>query len=153
MVREKGLLIENQQRQMVGFSSLMVSPFLRKLIMKNEKETMRDKIVAERQRACEEEREFARQRYQKQLERDEMEVCFPSCRLSIIYGKKLFTNNKKTLVPTTKTQTPLRLLRPTTRPNRTIPPRPHNRRRNPPQNPRRSPSNTRIRTRQKRRPG
>lgn len=35
---------------------------------------LRDRIVGERQKACEEEREFARQRYQKQLERDEMEV-------------------------------------------------------------------------------
>ncbi|KAJ3299847.1 Centrosomal protein of 131 kDa [Borealophlyctis nickersoniae] len=52
LIREKGILIEQGQRQM---------------------ETMRDRIVAERQRACEEEREFARQRYQKQLERDEME--------------------------------------------------------------------------------
>jgi hypothetical protein len=31
-------------------------------------------MITERQKACEEEREFARQRYQKQLERDEMEV-------------------------------------------------------------------------------
>ncbi|TPX58588.1 hypothetical protein PhCBS80983_g03012 [Powellomyces hirtus] len=52
LAREKNLLIEQQQRQT---------------------ETMRDRVVAERQRACEEEREFARQRYQKQLERDEME--------------------------------------------------------------------------------
>ncbi|KAJ1548663.1 hypothetical protein HK405_000925 [Cladochytrium tenue] len=36
-------------------------------------ESMRDKMIAERQKACEDEREFARQRYQKQLERDEME--------------------------------------------------------------------------------
>ncbi|KND04993.1 uncharacterized protein SPPG_00676, partial [Spizellomyces punctatus DAOM BR117] len=52
LAKEKTLLAEQQQRQM---------------------EAMRDRIVAERQRACEEEREFARQRYQKQLERDEME--------------------------------------------------------------------------------
>ncbi|KAJ3041961.1 Centrosomal protein of 131 kDa [Rhizophlyctis rosea] len=52
LVREKGVLMEQQQRLMDG---------------------MRDRIVAERQKACEEEREFARQRYQKQLERDEME--------------------------------------------------------------------------------
>jgi hypothetical protein len=31
-------------------------------------------MLTERQRACEEEREYARLRYQKQLERDEMEV-------------------------------------------------------------------------------
>ena len=37
-------------------------------------EIMREKIVSERQKGCEEEREFARQRYQKQLERDELEV-------------------------------------------------------------------------------
>jgi hypothetical protein len=30
--------------------------------------------VAEKQKACEEEKEYARQRYQKQLERDEIEV-------------------------------------------------------------------------------
>ncbi|KAJ3032039.1 UNVERIFIED_CONTAM: hypothetical protein HDU68_008072 [Siphonaria sp. JEL0065] len=36
-------------------------------------EQLREKMIAERQKACEEEREFARQRYQKQLERDEME--------------------------------------------------------------------------------
>ncbi|KAL7750185.1 hypothetical protein RI367_004358 [Sorochytrium milnesiophthora] len=36
-------------------------------------EHFRDKLVSERQKACEEEREFARQRYQKQLEREEME--------------------------------------------------------------------------------
>jgi hypothetical protein len=36
-------------------------------------EQYRDRIAAERRRAMEEEREFARQRYQKQLERDEME--------------------------------------------------------------------------------
>ncbi|KAJ3367513.1 Centrosomal protein of 131 kDa [Kappamyces sp. JEL0680] len=35
---------------------------------------LREKHVAERQKACEEEREFARQRYVKQLEREEMEV-------------------------------------------------------------------------------
>ncbi|KAJ3054350.1 Centrosomal protein of 131 kDa [Rhizophlyctis rosea] len=52
LIREKGVLMEQQQRLMDG---------------------MRDRIVAERQKACEEEREFARQRYQKQLERDEME--------------------------------------------------------------------------------
>ncbi|KAI9017173.1 hypothetical protein BC832DRAFT_10359 [Gaertneriomyces semiglobifer] len=52
LAREKNVLVEQQQRQM---------------------DTMRDRITAERQRACEEEREFARQRYQKQLERDEME--------------------------------------------------------------------------------
>ncbi|KAJ3158667.1 Centrosomal protein of 131 kDa [Geranomyces michiganensis] len=52
LAREKNLLIEQQARQA---------------------EAMRDRVVAERQRACEEEREFARQRYQKQLERDEME--------------------------------------------------------------------------------
>ncbi|KAJ3132574.1 Centrosomal protein of 131 kDa [Geranomyces variabilis] len=52
LVREKNALIEQQARQT---------------------EAMRDRVVAERQRACEEEREFARQRYQKQLERDEME--------------------------------------------------------------------------------
>lgn len=37
---------------------------------------LRDRIVGERQKACEEEREFARQRYQKQLERDELEVSY-----------------------------------------------------------------------------
>ena len=37
-------------------------------------EQLREKWNSERQRACEEEREFSRQRYQKQLERDEMEV-------------------------------------------------------------------------------
>ncbi|KAJ3145537.1 Centrosomal protein of 131 kDa [Geranomyces variabilis] len=52
LAREKNALIEQQARQT---------------------EAMRDRVVAERQRACEEEREFARQRYQKQLERDEME--------------------------------------------------------------------------------
>ncbi|KAI8826717.1 uncharacterized protein EV422DRAFT_7602 [Fimicolochytrium jonesii] len=52
VVKEKSILVEQQQRQMEG---------------------MRDRIVAERQRACEEEREFSRQRYQKQLERDELE--------------------------------------------------------------------------------
>ena len=35
---------------------------------------MRCKIVSERQKAGEEEREFSRQRYQKQIERDELEV-------------------------------------------------------------------------------
>ncbi|KAI8613879.1 hypothetical protein BC830DRAFT_430154 [Chytriomyces sp. MP71] len=34
---------------------------------------LREKMTTERQKACEEEREYARQRYQKQLERDEME--------------------------------------------------------------------------------
>ena len=34
----------------------------------------REKYVLDRQKACEEEREFARQRYSKQLEREEMEV-------------------------------------------------------------------------------
>lgn len=36
-------------------------------------ERLRDKHISEAQKACEEEREFARQRYVKQLERDEME--------------------------------------------------------------------------------
>ena len=35
---------------------------------------LREKHVVDRQRACEEEREFARERYCKQLEREEMEV-------------------------------------------------------------------------------
>jgi hypothetical protein len=50
--REKSLSAENHQRQI---------------------ETLREKFISERQKACEEEREFARQRYIKQLERDEME--------------------------------------------------------------------------------
>ncbi|KAJ3397510.1 Centrosomal protein of 131 kDa [Lobulomyces angularis] len=50
--KEKDLLIDQHQRQLAN---------------------VRDRIVGERQKACEEEREFARQRYQKQLERDEME--------------------------------------------------------------------------------
>jgi hypothetical protein len=37
-------------------------------------ENLKEQSQIERQKACEEEREFARQRYQKQLERDEMEV-------------------------------------------------------------------------------
>ncbi|KAJ3350065.1 Centrosomal protein of 131 kDa [Entophlyctis luteolus] len=36
-------------------------------------EQTREKLTCERQKACEDEREFARQRYQKQFERDEME--------------------------------------------------------------------------------
>ncbi|KAJ3070702.1 Centrosomal protein of 131 kDa [Quaeritorhiza haematococci] len=52
LIKEKNILIEQHQRQM---------------------EQLRDRALAERQKACEEEREFGRQRYQKQLERDEME--------------------------------------------------------------------------------
>ena len=37
-------------------------------------DNLKEQFHIERQKACEEEREFARQRYQKQLERDEMEV-------------------------------------------------------------------------------
>nr|KAJ3421398.1 Centrosomal protein of 131 kDa [Polyrhizophydium stewartii] len=50
--KEKALLSEQHQRQL---------------------DAIRDRSVAERQKACEDEREFARQRYLKQLERDEME--------------------------------------------------------------------------------
>ena len=39
-------------------------------------EIARDKFAIEKQKACEEEREFARNRYQKQFERDEMEVIY-----------------------------------------------------------------------------
>lgn len=53
LVKEKNLLLDQNQRQL---------------------DLLRDKFVGERQKACEEEREFARQRYQKQLERDELEV-------------------------------------------------------------------------------
>ncbi|KAJ1343841.1 hypothetical protein BSLG_001573 [Batrachochytrium salamandrivorans] len=52
LIKEKNMLAENHQRQM---------------------EDLRDRSVAERQKACEDEREFCRQRYLKQLERDEME--------------------------------------------------------------------------------
>ncbi|KAI9138124.1 hypothetical protein BKA69DRAFT_819130 [Paraphysoderma sedebokerense] len=55
---EKEMLMDMHQRQMEQF---------------------RDKLIAERQKACEEEREFARQRYQKQLEREEMEVWICEC--------------------------------------------------------------------------
>ncbi|KAJ8328206.1 hypothetical protein QVD99_000724 [Batrachochytrium dendrobatidis] len=51
-IKEKNLLIEQHQRQL---------------------DSLRDRSVAERQKACEDEREFGRQRYLKQLERDEME--------------------------------------------------------------------------------
>ena len=50
--KEKAFLMEQHQRQL---------------------ESLTEKNVSDRQKACEEEREFARQRYQKQLERDEME--------------------------------------------------------------------------------
>lgn len=50
--KDKELLLDQHQRQLTN---------------------MRDRIVGERQKACEEEREFARQRYQKQLERDDLE--------------------------------------------------------------------------------
>ncbi|KAJ3324883.1 Centrosomal protein of 131 kDa [Blyttiomyces sp. JEL0837] len=52
LTKEKAVIAEASQRQI---------------------DQLRDKMIAERQRACEEEREYARQRYQKQLERDEME--------------------------------------------------------------------------------
>jgi hypothetical protein len=52
LAKEKAIMMEQHQRQI---------------------EVLRDKHIAERQKACEEEREFARQRYIKQLERDEME--------------------------------------------------------------------------------
>jgi hypothetical protein len=52
LIKEKQLMLDQHQHQM---------------------EQLRDKISSERQRACEEEREFSRQRYMKQLERDEME--------------------------------------------------------------------------------
>lgn len=52
---EKNVLIEQNQRAL---------------------ENMRDRIISERQKACEEERNFARERYQKQLERDELEVIY-----------------------------------------------------------------------------
>ncbi|KAJ3324005.1 Centrosomal protein of 131 kDa [Boothiomyces sp. JEL0866] len=52
LAKEKAQLIEQHQRQI---------------------EQMRDKHISERQKACEEEREFSRQRYMKQLEREEME--------------------------------------------------------------------------------
>ncbi|KAJ3269353.1 Centrosomal protein of 131 kDa [Terramyces sp. JEL0728] len=52
LAKEKASLIEQHQRQL---------------------EQMRDKYISERQKACEEEREFSRQRYMKQLEREEME--------------------------------------------------------------------------------
>ncbi|KAJ3195873.1 Centrosomal protein of 131 kDa [Irineochytrium annulatum] len=51
-LREKSIIVESTQRQL---------------------ESMRGQIVTERQKAAEEEREYARQRYQKQAERDEME--------------------------------------------------------------------------------
>ncbi|KAJ3414955.1 Centrosomal protein of 131 kDa [Chytridiales sp. JEL 0842] len=41
--------------------------------MQRQLDTLRDRLTAERQKACEEEKEYARQRYQKQLERDEIE--------------------------------------------------------------------------------
>ncbi|KAI8916179.1 hypothetical protein EDD86DRAFT_216211 [Gorgonomyces haynaldii] len=50
--KEKQFLMEQQQRQLEAYA---------------------EKATSDRQKACEEEREFARQRYQKQLERDEME--------------------------------------------------------------------------------
>ena len=53
MRKEKTILLEENSRQM---------------------ENLREKLAVEKQKACEEEREFARQRYQKQFERDEMEV-------------------------------------------------------------------------------
>jgi myosin heavy subunit len=52
LAKEKAIMMEQHQRQI---------------------ETLRDKHISERQKGCEEEREFARQRYIKQLERDEME--------------------------------------------------------------------------------
>eukprot|EP00833_Pecoramyces_ruminatium_P006921 jgi/Orpsp1_1/1180953/evm.model.c7180000075223.1 len=52
LIKEKQTILDQHQHQM---------------------EQLRDKISSERQRACEEEREFSRQRYMKQLERDEME--------------------------------------------------------------------------------
>jgi hypothetical protein len=53
LAKEKQVLLDNHARQIESLSA---------------------KHVSDRQRACEEEREFARQRYIKQLERDEMEV-------------------------------------------------------------------------------
>lgn len=55
LAKEKSVLIDQHQRQL---------------------EQLRDKYISERQKACEEEREFSRQRYMKQLEREEMEVHF-----------------------------------------------------------------------------
>ncbi|TPX76631.1 hypothetical protein CcCBS67573_g02096 [Chytriomyces confervae] len=52
IIREKRQLMDTSQQQL---------------------EQLREKLTTERQKACEEEREYARQRYQKQLERDEME--------------------------------------------------------------------------------
>ncbi|KAJ3261606.1 Centrosomal protein of 131 kDa [Boothiomyces macroporosus] len=52
LAKEKSVLIDQHQRQL---------------------EQIRDKYISERQKACEEEREFSRQRYMKQLEREEME--------------------------------------------------------------------------------
>ena len=40
----------------------------------NQLDKLREKHISDRQKACEEEREFARERYSKQLEREEMEV-------------------------------------------------------------------------------
>ncbi|KAJ3077106.1 hypothetical protein HDU98_008542 [Podochytrium sp. JEL0797] len=52
LIREKRQIVDSSQQQL---------------------EQMREKMIAERQKACEDEREFGRHRYQKQLERDEME--------------------------------------------------------------------------------
>lgn len=52
LMKEKSLLIDQHQQQL---------------------QAQADKHISERQKACEEERDFARSRYQKQLERDEME--------------------------------------------------------------------------------
>jgi hypothetical protein len=53
MLQEKTLIQADQQRQL---------------------EALKQTLNFEKQKACEEEREFARNRYQKQFERDEIEV-------------------------------------------------------------------------------
>lgn len=59
----------------------------------------RDKLAAERRRAAEEERDFARQRYQKQLERDEME--FQQQKRKLLIG---FEEQKEHLVQSLKSE-------------------------------------------------
>lgn len=53
MLQEKNLLQNDHQRQLDG---------------------LKQTLSMEKQKACEDEREFARNRYQKQFERDEIEV-------------------------------------------------------------------------------
>ncbi len=75
MVKERKLLLEEYGRQ---------------------SENAREKFTLEKQKACEEEREFARNRYQKQLERDEMEVLFFQIRMRFLNPK--FQQQKRKLI-------------------------------------------------------